>query len=140
MLERIAALEGGVSAIATASGQAALHLAIVTLMGAGSHIVAASALYGSSHNLLAYTLPRFGIETALLIPRPAAFAAAIRDNVAGFRGDLGNPGLEVLNIPAVSKSPTPRRCRLLVDSTFTTPYLLKPLALGGPHLHSATVP
>ena len=66
--ERIAALEGGVGAIATASGQAALHLAIITLMGAGSHIVASAALYGGSHNLLAYTLPRFGIETTFVDP------------------------------------------------------------------------
>ena len=66
--ERIAALEGGVGAIATASGQAALHLAIITLMGAGSHIVASAALYGGSHNLLGYTLPRFGIETTFVDP------------------------------------------------------------------------
>jgi O-acetylhomoserine (thiol)-lyase len=82
--ERIAALEGGIGAIATASGQAALHLAIVTLMGAGSHIVAASALYGGSHNLLAYTLPRFGIETTFVDTRdPEAFRAAVKDNFAG---------------------------------------------------------
>src|SRR5437660_9543712 len=67
--ERVAALEGGVGAIATASGQAALHLAIATLMGAGSHIVASSALYGGSHNLLSYTLKRFGIETTFVTPR-----------------------------------------------------------------------
>src|SRR5215471_588702 len=67
--ERVAALEGGVGAIGTASGQAALHLAIATLMGAGSHIVASSALYGGSHNLLSYTLPRFGIETTFVDPR-----------------------------------------------------------------------
>src|SRR3989337_93917 len=67
--ERIASLEGGVGAIAVASGQAALHLAIAPLMGAGSHIVASRALYGGSHNLLAYTLPRFGIETAFVDPR-----------------------------------------------------------------------
>src|SRR3979490_3414229 len=67
--ERIAALEGGIGAIATASGQAALHLAIATLMGAGSHIVASSALYGGSHNLLHYTLPRFGITTTFVNAR-----------------------------------------------------------------------
>ena len=77
--ERIAALEGGVGAIATASGQAALHLAIVTLLGAGSHIVASRALYGGSHNLLDYTLPRFGIETTFVDPRDLdAWRAAIR--------------------------------------------------------------
>src|SRR5262245_19400611 len=67
--ERIASLEGGIGAIATASGQAAMHLAIATLMGAGSHIVASRSLYGGSHNLLAYTLPRFGVETTFVSPR-----------------------------------------------------------------------
>ena len=77
--ERIAALEGGIGAIATASGQAALHLAIVTLMSAGAHIVASRSLYGGSHNLLDYTLPRFGIETTFVDPRdPDAWRAAIR--------------------------------------------------------------
>ncbi|MEY4754314.1 MAG: hypothetical protein RJA44_1989, partial [Pseudomonadota bacterium] len=79
--ERMAALEGGVGAIATASGQAALHLAITTIAGAGSHIVASSALYGGSHNLLAYTLARFGIETTFVPPGDlAAWQAAIRPN------------------------------------------------------------
>src|SRR5512140_1713441 len=77
--ERIAALEGGVGAIAVASGQAALHLAIATLMGAGSHIVASGSLYGGSHNLLDYTLPRFGIDTTFVDPRDVdAWRAAIR--------------------------------------------------------------
>src|SRR5438309_11090768 len=77
--ERIAALEGGVGAIATASGQAALHLAIVTLLGAGSHIVASRALYGGSHNLLDSTLPRFGVATTFLDPRDLdAWRGAIR--------------------------------------------------------------
>ncbi|MFZ1294262.1 MAG: PLP-dependent transferase, partial [Pseudomonadales bacterium] len=100
--ERIAALEGGIGAIATASGQAALHLAIVTLMGAGSHIVAARSLYGGSHNLLAYTLPRFGIETTFVDARdPEAFGAAIRPETRlVFAETLGNPGLEVLDVPA----------------------------------------
>src|SRR5690349_1652072 len=77
--ERMAALEGGVGAIATASGQAALHLAIATLMDAGSHIVASTSLYGGSHNLLAYTLKRFGIETTFVDPRDlAAWRDAVR--------------------------------------------------------------
>ncbi len=115
--ERIAALEGGVGAIATASGQAALHLAIVTLMGAGSHIVAASALYGGSHNLLAYTLPRFGIETTFVDTRdPEAFRAAIRHNTRlVFAETLGNPGLDVLDIPAVSGIAHEAGLPLLVD-------------------------
>src|SRR5436190_3799493 len=77
--ERISALEGGVGAIAVASGQAALHLAIVTLLGAGSHIVASRSLYGGSHNLLDFTLPRFGIETTFVDPRALdAWSGAVR--------------------------------------------------------------
>ena len=115
--ERIAALEGGVGAIATASGQAALHLAIITLMGAGSHIVASAALYGGSHNLFAYTLPRFGIETTFVDPRdPQAFAAAIQDNTRLIFGEtLGNPGLDVLNIPAIADVAHQAGLPLMVD-------------------------
>ena len=139
--ERIAALEGGVGAIATASGQAALHLAIVTLMGAGAHIVAASALYGGTHNLLAYTLPRFGIETTFVDTRdPEAFRHAIRDNTRlVFAETLGNPGLDVLDIPRVANIAHSAGLPLMVDSTFTTPYLIKPLELGADLIqHSAT--
>lgn len=139
--ERIAALEGGVGAIATASGQAALHLAIVTLMGAGSHIVAASALYGGTHNLLAYTLARFGIETTFVNTRdPQAFKAAIKDNTRlVFAETLGNPGLDVLDIPRVADIAHQAGLPLMVDSTFTTPYLMKPLELGADLIqHSAT--
>lgn len=127
--ERIAALEGGVGAIATASGQAALHLAICTLMGAGGHIVASRSLYGGSHNLLDYTLPRFGITTTFVDPRdPAAFAAAIRPETRlVFAETLGNPGLEVLDIPAVAEVAHAAGLPLLVDATLTTPYLLRPL-------------
>ena len=139
--ERIAALEGGVGAIATASGQAALHLAIITLMGAGSHIVASAALYGGSHNLLAYTLPRFGIETTFVDPRdPQAFANAIQDNTRLVFGEtLGNPSLDVLNIPAIAEVAHAAGLPLMVDSTTTTPYLIKPFELGADIIqHSAT--
>ncbi len=139
--ERIAALEGGVGAIATASGQAALHLAIVTLMDAGSHIVASNALYGGSHNLLGYTLKRFGIETTFVSPRePQNFRKALKGNTRLLFGEtLGNPGLDVLDIPAVAKIAHEAGVPLLVDSTFTTPYLMKPFELGADLLyHSAT--
>ena len=139
--ERIAALEGGVGAIATASGQAAMHLAIITLMGAGSHIVAASAVYGGTHNLLAYTLPRFGIETTFVDTRdPEAFRAAMQDNTRlVFAETLGNPGLDVLDIPAVSAIAHAAGLPLMVDATFTTPYLMQPLQLGADLIvHSAT--
>ncbi len=139
--ERVAALEQGVGAIATASGQAALHLAIVTLMGAGSHIVASRALYGGSHNLLAYTLARFGIDTTFVDPRDFdAWRAAIRPSTRLLFGEtLGNPGLDVLDIPRVSAIAHDHQLPLLVDSTFTTPYLMQPFALGADLLyHSAT--
>ncbi|MCK6429908.1 MAG: O-acetylhomoserine aminocarboxypropyltransferase [Burkholderiaceae bacterium] len=139
--ERIAALEKGVGAIATASGQAALHLAIVTLMGAGSHIVASRALYGGSHNLLAYTLKRFGIETTFVDPRDLdAWRAAIRPNTRLLFGEtLGNPGLDVLDIPNVAALAHEHGLPLLVDSTFTTPYLMQPFELGADLVyHSAT--
>jgi O-acetylhomoserine (thiol)-lyase len=139
--ERIAALEGGVGAIATASGQAALHLAIATLMGAGAHIVASRALYGGSHNLLSYTLPRFGVETSFVDPRDlGAWKKALRPNTRLLFGEtLGNPGLDVLDIPAVAAIAHEARLPLLVDSTFTTPYLLKPFDHGADLVyHSAT--
>ncbi|WP_025915888.1 O-acetylhomoserine aminocarboxypropyltransferase [Herminiimonas sp. CN] len=139
--ERIAALEGGVAGIAVASGQAALHLGLVTIAGAGSHIVASRALYGGSQNLLAYTLKRFGIETTFVDPRDLdAWRAAIRPNTKVlFAETLGNPGLEVLNIPHVAQIAHEHYLPLLVDSTFTTPYLLRPFEHGADLLfHSAT--
>ena len=139
--ERVAALEGGAGAIATASGQAALHLAITTLAGAGSHIVSSSALYGGSHNLLHYTLARFGIETTFVKPGDIdGWRAAIRPNTKLLFGEtLGNPGLDVLDIPAVAAVAHDSGLPLLVDSTFTTPWLMKPFALGADLIfHSAT--
>jgi O-acetylhomoserine (thiol)-lyase len=139
--ERIAALEGGVGAIATASGQAALHLAVATLMGAGSHIVASRSLYGGSHNLLHYTMSRFGIETTFVSPRDVdAFRAAIRPNTRLLFGEtLGNPGLDVLDVPRVADVAHDHGLPLLVDATFTTPYLMRPFDWGADLLyHSAT--
>ncbi len=139
--ERIAALEQGVGAIATASGQAALHLAIATLMGAGGHIVASRALYGGSHNLLAYTLKRFGIDTTFVDPRDLdAWRDAIRPETRLLFGEtLGNPGLDVLDIPRVGALAHAHGLPLLVDATFTTPYLLQPFAHGADLVyHSAT--
>jgi O-acetylhomoserine (thiol)-lyase len=139
--ERVAALEGGVGAIATASGQAALHLAVATIAGAGAHIVASAALYGGSHNLLAYTLARFGIETTFVKPRDiAGWRAAIRPNTKLLFGEsLGNPGLDVLDIPRVSAIAHEAGVPLLVDATFTTPWLQQPFKLGADLVfHSAT--
>jgi O-acetylhomoserine (thiol)-lyase len=139
--QRVAALEGGIGAITTASGQAALHLTIATLMGAGSHIVASTALYGGSHNLLHYTLSRFGIETTFVSPNDLdAWRAAVRPNTKLFFGEtVGNPGLDVLDIPSISTIAHDAGVPLLVDSTLTTPYLIKPFELGADLVyHSAT--
>jgi O-acetylhomoserine (thiol)-lyase len=139
--ERVAALEGGVGAIATASGQAAMHLAIATLMGAGGHIVASRALYCGSHNLLDYTLPRFGIRTTFVDPRDLdAWRAAIRDETRLLFGEtLGNPGLDVLDVPRIAALAHDHGLPLLVDSTFTTPWLLRPFDHGADLVfHSAT--
>lgn len=139
--ERIAALEGGVAGIATASGQAAMHLGLATIAGAGSHIVASRALYGGAHNLLHYTLRRFGIETTFVDPRDLdAWRAAIRPNTKVLFGEtLGNPGLDVLDIPAIGALAHEHDLPLMVDATFTTPYLQRPFELGADLLfHSAT--
>ncbi len=139
--QRVAALEGGIGAIATASGQAALHLAISTLMGAGSHIVASTALYGGSQNLLHYTLRRFGIETTFVRPGDIdGWRAAIRPNTRLLFGEtVGNPGLDVLDIPTVAAIAHEAGVPLLVDSTLTSPWLMKPLSLGADLVyHSAT--
>ena len=139
--ERMAALEGGVGAIATASGQAALHLAISTLAGAGCHVVASNALYGGSHNLLHYTLARFGIETTFVDPSDLqAWKSAVRPETRLFFAEtLGNPRLKVLDIPVVSELAHAMGLPLLVDATFTPPCLLRPLELGADLvMHSAT--
>jgi O-acetylhomoserine (thiol)-lyase len=139
--QRVSALEGGIGAISTASGQAALHLSIATLMGAGSHIVASTALYGGSQNLLHYTLRRFGIETTFVKPGDIdGWRAAIRPETKLLFGEtVGNPGLEVLDIPVVADIAHQAGVPLLVDSTLTSPYLIKPFQLGADLVyHSAT--
>ena len=139
--ERIAALEGGVAGLAVASGQAALHLGLATIAGAGSHVLASRALYGGSQNLLGYTMKRFGIETTFIDPRDLdAWRANIRPNTKVlFAETLGNPGLDVLDIDKVAAIAHEHHLPLMVDSTFTTPYLLKPFEHGADLVfHSAT--
>ena len=139
--QRVSALEGGVGAIAVASGRAALHLSVATLMGAGSHIVASTALYGGSQNLLHYTLARFGIETTFVKPGDIdGWKAAVRPNTKLFFGEtVGNPGLDVLDIPTVSQIAHEAGVPLLVDSTLTSPWLIKPFEHGADIVyHSAT--
>jgi len=139
--ERMAALEHGVGSIVTSSGQAAMHLGVATLMGAGDHIVSSRSLYGGTHNLLEYTLKRFGIETTFVDPRDlSAFRSAIRPNTKLLFGEiLGNPGLEVLNVPELGAIAHEQGLPLMVDATFATPYLCKPIELGADLvMHSAT--
>lgn len=139
--ERLAALEEGVGAVCTASGMAAMHLAIATLLGAGDHIVASASLYGGSINLLTHTLPRFGIDTTFVKPRDldglrAAIGPRTRLVIAE---TIGNPGLEVLDIPRVAEIAHAAGIPLLIDNTFATPYLSRPIALGADLvMHSIT--
>ncbi|MGF1667736.1 MAG: O-acetylhomoserine aminocarboxypropyltransferase [Acidimicrobiia bacterium] len=139
--ERMAALEGGVGAVATASGQAALHLAIVTLMGEGGHIVSSSALYGGTVNLLMHTLPRFGISTTFVDPRDhEGLAAAIRPETRLVIAEtIGNPTMVVLDIAAVAGIAHSAGVPLLIDNTFASPYLCRPFEWGADLIfHSAT--
>ena len=139
--ERVAALDKGVGAVATASGHAALHLAIVTLMDQGAHIVASRSLYGGSVNLFTHTLPRFGITTTFVDPRDVqAFADAIRPETRlVFAETLGNPGLEVLDIEAVAGVAHAAGLPLMIDNTFGTPFLCRPIEHGADLIvHSAT--
>ena len=139
--ERLAALEGGVGAVATASGQAALHLAVATLVNAGEEIVASRSLYGGSHNLLIHTLPRFGINATFVDPGdPENFRRAITPKTRLVFGEtIGNPQIDVLDLRAVADIAHEAGVPLLVDSTFATPYLCRPLAHGADIvMHSAT--
>jgi len=139
--ERLAALEDGVGAVCTASGMAAMHLAIATLLGAGDHIVASASLYGGSVNLLTHTLPRFGITTSFVKPRDLdGFRAAIGEKTRLVIAEtIGNPGLEVLDIPQVAAIAHAAGIPLLIDNTFATPYLSRPITLGADIvMHSIT--
>ena len=139
--ERLAALENGAAAVCTASGQAALFLAIATLADAGGHIVASRNIYGGSHQMLNVTLPRFGITTTFVDPRrPEEFAAAITPQTRLVLAEItGNPGLEVLDVGAVADVAHAHGLPLMVDSTFTTPYLIQPVEHGADIvMHSVT--
>lgn len=139
--ERLAALEGGVGAVCTASGMAALHAAIATLVGAGDSLVASASLYGGTLSLLSHTLPRFGIATTFVRPRDLdGFRAAIGPTTRLVIAEaIGNPGLEVLDIAAVAAIAHEAGVPLLIDSTFATPYLCRPLEWGADLvMHSLT--
>jgi O-acetylhomoserine (thiol)-lyase len=139
--ERLAALEGGVGCVATASGQAALFLGIATLMGRGGHIVSSASIYGGSHNLFMHTLPRFGIATTFVNPRDTeGFKRALRPETRLVFGEtLGNPGLEIMDLPAVAGIAHAHGVPLMIDNTFATPYLCRPFEHGADLvIHSAT--
>ncbi|MFC1437581.1 bifunctional o-acetylhomoserine/o-acetylserine sulfhydrylase [Streptacidiphilus sp. N1-10] len=140
--QRIAALEGGVAAVATASGQAAETLAILTLAGAGDHIVSSTSLYGGTYNLFRHTLPRFGIEVSFVDDPDDldAWRAAIRPNTkALFAETLGNPRGNVLDVRGVADVAHAAGVPLIVDNTVPTPYLLRPIEHGADIVvHSAT--
>ena len=130
--QRLAALEGGIAAVVTASGTAAIATSLLTLLKAGDHIVASSSLYGGTYNLLSVTLPRRGITTTFVDPsNPENFKTAAQENTrAFFIESLGNPKLDVLDIEAISKEAKAYKVPLIVDNTVATPYLLNPIAYG----------
>ena len=138
--KRIAALEGGVAALAVASGAAAITYTIENLAQNGDHIVAAKNIYGGSYNLLEHTLPQYGITTTFVEPEPEAFEAAIKDNTkALYIETLGNPNSDVADIEATAKVAHAHKIPLVVDNTFATPYLVRPIEYGADIVvHSAT--
>jgi len=139
--QRLAALEGGIGAVVTASGTAAINTALLTLLKAGDHIVASSSLYGGTFNLLQNTLPRFGITTTFVDPRdPANFKKAAQENTRVFFVEsLGNPKLDVLDLKAISKEAKEFKVPFIVDNTVATPYLLNPIEYGADIvIHSLT--
>ena len=138
--KRIAALEGGVAALAVASGAAAITYTIENLAQNGDHIVAAKNIYGGSYTLLEHTLPQYGITTTFVEPEPEAFEAAIKDNTkALYIETLGNPNSDVADIEAIAKVAHAHKIPLVVDNTFATPYLVRPIEYGADIVvHSAT--
>ncbi len=130
--KRMAALEGGVGALAVASGSAAITLTIMTIAQAGDEIVAASTLYGGTFNLLDATLPKFGIKTTFVDPDdPANFEAAVNENTkAIYIESLGNPSINIVDVEAVAKIAHDHKIPLIIDNTFATPYLFRALDFG----------
>ncbi len=130
--QRLAALEGGIAAVATASGTSAIATSLLTLLKTGDHIVASNSLYGGTYNLLNVTLPRHGITTTFVDPSdPENFTRATQENTrVFFIESLGNPKLDVLDIEAISSQAKANRVPLIVDNTVATPYLLNPIAHG----------
>ena len=130
--QRLSVLEGGIAAVVTASGTAAIATTLLTLLKSGDHIVASSSLYGGTYNLLSVTLPRHGITTTFVDPsNPNNFQNAAQENTrVFFIESLGNPKLDVLDIEAISVKAKNYKVPLIVDNTVATPYLLNPIAYG----------
>nr|WP_133968784.1 O-acetylhomoserine aminocarboxypropyltransferase/cysteine synthase family protein [Eubacterium limosum] len=130
--KRMAALEGGVGALAVASGSAAITLTMMTIAQAGDEIVAASTLYGGTFNLFDATLPKFGIKTTFVDPDdPANFEAAVNENTkAIYIESLGNPSINIVDVEAVAKIAHDHKIPLIIDNTFATPYLFRALDFG----------
>ncbi len=130
--QRLAALEGGIAAVVTASGTAAISTTLLTLLKAGDHIVASSSLYGGTYNLLSVTLPRLGITTTFVDPsNPQNFEEAIQENTKVFFVEsLGNPKLDVLDLKAISSVAKASKLPFIVDNTVATPALLNPIEYG----------
>ncbi|NER18827.1 O-acetylhomoserine aminocarboxypropyltransferase/cysteine synthase family protein [Spongiivirga citrea] len=130
--QRLAALEGGIASVVTASGTAAISTALLVLLKVGDHIVASNSLYGGTYNLLSVTLPRLGITTTFVDPSdPSNFEKAVQENTrAFFIESLGNPKLDVLDIKAISNEAKAFKVPLIVDNTVATPALLNPIEHG----------
>ena len=139
--QRLAALDTGVAAIATASGMSALFVTVLALCSAGDHIVASSKMYGANTNLFEHTLKRYGIETTFVAPNdPSAIAGAIRPNSKMVFGEIiGNPGMDIMDVSAVAEVTKAAGIPLIIDATFNTPWMIKPIELGANVLiHSLT--
>ncbi len=139
--QRLTALEGGLGAVVTASGTAAISTALLVLLKAGDHIVASSSLYGGTYNLLSVTLPRLGITTTFVDPsNPENFKNAVQENTRAFFAEsLGNPKLDVLDLKGISKEAQAYKVPFIVDNTVATPYLLNPIEHGADIvIHSLT--
>lgn len=130
--QRLAVLEGGIGAVVTASGTAAIATSLLVLLKAGDHIVASNSLYGGTYNLLKVTLPRLGITTTFVDPsNPENFSKAVQENTRAFFAEsLGNPKLDVLDLQAISNEAKSNKVPFIVDNTVATPYLLNPIEYG----------
>lgn len=129
--QRLAALDGGVAAVATASGMSALFVTVLAICSGGDHVVASSQMYGANINLFQHTLSRYGIETTFVKPRVDEIEGAIRENTKMVFGEvIGNPGMDIMDVPAVAAVTKAAKVPLVIDATFNTPWMIKPIEMG----------